>query len=52
MMMFCPKCGKRMIRVMHFDKDINYQFNKCSNIKCNFETKKKKIVLSSLKFDD
>lgn len=51
-MMFCPKCGKRMNRVMHFDKDDNYQFNKCSNIKCNFVTKKKKIILSSLKFDD
>ena len=50
MMMFCPKCGKRMIRVMHFDKDGNYQFLKCSNLKCNFTTRKKNLILSLCKF--
>lgn len=45
-MMFCPKCGKKMNKIMHFEKDGNYQFNRCSNNKCNFETRKKKLILN------
>lgn len=45
-MMFCPKCGARMNKVMHFEKGENYQFNKCTNAKCNFESRKKKLIMS------
>lgn len=44
-MIFCPKCGSKMNRVMHFDKDGNYQFSQCSNNKCNFATRKNKLIL-------
>lgn len=48
-MMFCPKCGNKMNKVMHFDKKGNYQFNKCSNNKCNFTSKKNRLILSLYK---
>ncbi len=48
-MILCPKCGKRMNRVMHFEKNDNYQFDKCSNNKCNFTTRKRNLILSLLK---
>lgn len=48
-MLFCPRCGNKMNKIMHFEKDNNCQFNQCSNKKCNFTTKKKKIVLNIFK---
>lgn len=48
-MMSCPKCGNKMNKVMHFeaDKNKNLQFYQCSNNKCKFETKKKKLILTN-----
>lgn len=39
--MLCPKCNNTMNNVMHFDKERNYQFYRCSN--CQEKTKKKRI---------
>lgn len=38
--MLCPKCGKQMKNVKHFEAGLNYQFNVC---KCMFRTHRKRI---------
>lgn len=38
--MLCPKCGKTMKNVKHFEEGRSYQFNRC---KCLFTTHKKRI---------
>lgn len=38
--MLCPKCGKTMKNVKHFEIGRCYQFNRC---KCLFTTHKKRI---------
>lgn len=38
--MLCPKCGKTMKNVKHFERGRCYQFNRC---KCLFTTHKKRI---------
>lgn len=43
--MFCPKCGKRMNYVMHFEKDKSLQFYRC---KCFFRTNYKILNLNNL----
>lgn len=46
-MLFCPKCSKKMNRVMRFEKDKDSQFYQCKN--CYFETYKKNLYLNSYK---
>lgn len=46
-MICCPKCGNKMNNVMHFEKNKSLHFNRCNNKKCNYETKKKKMNLST-----
>lgn len=43
-MLFCPRCNKKMNKVMHFEKNKNFQFYQCKN--CHFETDHKKLVLN------
>ena len=38
--MLCPKCGRTMKNVKHFEEGRSYQFNRC---KCLFTTHKKRI---------
>lgn len=38
--MLCPKCGRVMKNVMHFEQGKNYQYNRCQ---CLFETHQKRI---------
>lgn len=42
--MLCPKCGKSMKNVMHFEKNKNYQFSQCNY--CYNKTKNKRIHFS------
>lgn len=49
MLMFCPKCGNKMNRVLHFEKNNNLKYYKCSNKDCSFETKRKSIKLYNIK---
>ena len=46
-MLFCPKCSKKMNRVMRIEKGKDSQFYQCKN--CYFETNKKKLYLNSYK---
>lgn len=46
-MRFCPKCNSKMNKIMHFEKDKNSLLFRCGNNKCNFETKKKPLNLST-----
>lgn len=39
-MMLCPKCGRTMKNIKHFEPGRNYQFNVC---KCMFQTHQKRI---------
>lgn len=48
-MLCCPKCGEKMNKVLHFEKDKNIQFLRCKNKKCYFKTDERKLILNSLK---
>lgn len=38
--MLCPKCGRAMKNIKHYEKGKNYQFYQCS---CMFQTHQKRI---------
>lgn len=38
--MLCPKCGRKMKNIKHFEQGRNYQYNQCG---CTFKTHKKRI---------
>lgn len=38
--MLCPKCGRKMTNVKHFEKERRYQYNQCE---CTFKTHQKRI---------
>ena len=38
--MLCPKCGRAMKNVKHFEKNRSYQYNQCA---CTFKTHQKRI---------
>ena len=38
--MLCPRCGKKMKNVKHYEQDRSYQFYQCE---CTFTTHKKRI---------
>lgn len=40
-MIRCPKCGKKMNTVMHFEKGSNYAYHSCSS--CIIHTHRKRI---------
>ena len=39
--MLCPKCGREMNNVLHFEEEKNFQYNICKH--CNKRTKNKRI---------
>ena len=39
--MRCPKCGREMKNVMHFESGKDYQYNRCKH--CLERTKQKRI---------
>ena len=38
--MLCPKCGRKMKNIKHYEKDKSYQFYQCV---CTFKTHNKRI---------
>lgn len=40
-MVKCPKCGRMMHKVMHFEKEVSYAYHLCKN--CITKTHKKRI---------
>lgn len=49
-MIFCPRCGKKLNKVMHFDSSKTSQFSRCNS--CHFETMKKPLLIGNLFKDD
>jgi len=41
--MMCPKCGREMKNVLHFEDGRKYQYNKCPW--CLYKTKNKRMHL-------
>lgn len=45
-MLLCPKCGRKMNNVMHFDSNSSYQYKRCPF--CFYESKNKRLYLNTL----
>lgn len=49
-MIFCPRCGKKLNKVMHFEDGKSSQFSQCKS--CHFETFRKPLLIGNLFKDD